>query len=404
MTAGNVKPLRAGMTPVFDPANVDPALLDVLGEGPTPEEVAYDLQRDPNAPRVRVICAAKINPEPIDWLWPGYLARKKMHILAGTAGTGKTTIALALAATVSTAGRWPDGFRSTAGNVVMWSGEDDPADTLIPRLMAMGADLSRIHFVGDVSDPRGIRAFDPASDVDLLAFELARIDNAALLVVDPIVSAIALDSHKNSEVRRGLQPLVDLAAKHGCALIGITHYTKGTTGRDPLERVTGSLAFGALARVVLGTAKPTTEGARRRLVRAKSNIGPDGGGFEYELQQVDLPDRPGLNASKLLWCSGINGTARDLLAEVETTPEPPHPSQEAAQDFLRAVLADGPVLSTRVQAEAREAGHAWATVRLAQKAMGVVAMKERKPAGKWIWSLPQPELGAEIEDANGVVT
>ena len=91
----------------------------------------------------------------------------------------------------------------------------------------------------------------------------------ALLIVDPIVSAVATDSHKNGEVRRGLQPLVDLAAAQGCALLGITHYSKGTAGRDPLERVTGSVAFGALARLVFGTAKPTEEGAPRRMVRAK---------------------------------------------------------------------------------------------------------------------------------------
>jgi RecA-family ATPase len=102
----------------------------------------------------------------------------------------------------------------------------------------------------------------------------------ALLIVDPIVSAVMGDSHKNGEVRRGLQPLVDLAARHACALIGITHYSKGTTGRDPLERVTGSLAFGAVARVVMGTAKPTGPGEPRRLVRAKSNLEPYGGGLE----------------------------------------------------------------------------------------------------------------------------
>ena len=40
-----------------------------------------------------------------------------------------------------------------------------------------------------------------------------------------------------------------------CALLGITHFSKGTGGRDPVERLTGSLAFGALARVVLIAAK-----------------------------------------------------------------------------------------------------------------------------------------------------
>ena len=63
-------------------------------------------------------------------------------------------------------------------------------------------------------------------------------------------------STKNAEVRRGLQPLVDFAGETGCAVLGGTHFTKGTTGRDPTERVTGSLAFGALARLAFGANPP----------------------------------------------------------------------------------------------------------------------------------------------------
>lgn len=95
---------------------------------------------------------AGIVPEAIRWLWSGWLAKGKVHILGGAPGTGKTTIALSLAATVSTGGSWPDGKRAPAGNVIVWSGEDDPADTLTPRLLASGADMTRIWFVGDTND------------------------------------------------------------------------------------------------------------------------------------------------------------------------------------------------------------------------------------------------------------
>ena len=210
---------------------------------------------------VNLIRAEEIRPEHVDWVWDGWLARGKMHVIAGAAGTGKTSIALAIAATVSTGGQWPDGTRAQVGNVVMWSGEDGLADALLPRLLAMGADRARVSFVDKVSDACGTRSFDPASDIELLAEALARTDDVALLIVDPIVSAVAADSHKNGEVRRGLQPLVDLAVANNSALLGITHYTKNTAGKDPLDRVTGSLAFGAQARVVLGTANPTKEGA-----------------------------------------------------------------------------------------------------------------------------------------------
>ena len=288
--------------------------------------------------RVSMVRGDSIQPECHRWIWKEWLARGKLHILAGTAGTGKTTLALAMGATVTSGGRWPDGSHCEPGNVVIWSGEDDPADTLIPRLLAMGADVSRMYFVGAVHDDRGRRAFDPATDVALLAERLQECGPVSLLIVDPVVSAVAADSHKNGEVRRGLQPLVNIAALHACALLGITHYSKSTSGRDPLERVTGSLAFGALPRIVMGTAKPTEARAMRRLVRAKSNIGPDGGGFDYDLRQVELDGKPGLFASSVSWGDWIDGTARELLAEVEIEPESgERDALDEAAGFLRSL-------------------------------------------------------------------
>ena len=91
-----------------------------------------------------------VTPRPIRWLWQGWLAAGKFHVVGGQPGTGKTTIALDFAAIVSSGGRWPDGSRAEAGNVLIWSGEDDAEDVLAPRLQAMGADMTRIYFVGDV--------------------------------------------------------------------------------------------------------------------------------------------------------------------------------------------------------------------------------------------------------------
>jgi hypothetical protein len=103
-------------------------------------------------PSVALIRGDTIKPKPIGWLWRGWLARGKMHILGGAPGTGKTTIGLSLAAIVTQGGVWPDGSRCPApGQVVIWSGEDDPADTLVPRLMAAGADMAHVHFVDNVT-------------------------------------------------------------------------------------------------------------------------------------------------------------------------------------------------------------------------------------------------------------
>lgn len=281
--------------------------------------------------------------EPIAWLWPGWLARGKLHILGGAPGTGKTTLAGALAATVTTGGRFPDGTRAPVGNVVMWSGEDDPADTLAPRLIAAGADMDRVFFVGDVATGGDRRPFDPARDTEALAHKLAEIGDAALLIVDPIVSAVAADSHRNAEVRRGLQPLVDLAARASCALLGLSHFSKGTAGREPVERLTGSLAFGAVARVVLVAAKrrddEIEDGAPSRLfVRAKSNIGLDAGGFAYDLKQTELDRHPGIVASFVAWGDAVEGTARELLAVAEADPDDGGDGVASVADWLRDLI------------------------------------------------------------------
>jgi putative DNA primase/helicase len=342
--------------------------------------------------RVKLIRGDSLKPEPIDWLWPGWLAAGKTHILAGVPGTGKTSIAMALAASITSGGRWPDGTRAPVGNVAIWSGEDDPTDTLVPRLIASGADVSRVHFVGSVMGLDGKRPFDPARDVEVLRRELLGLGDVRLLIVDPIVSAITGDSHKNAEVRRGLQPLVDLAASMRCALLGITHFSKGTAGRDPAERVTGSLAFGALARVVLVAAKRQEEGedgrAMRLFCRAKSNIGPDDGGFEYDLRQSELKNHPGIYASHVLWGDAVEGTARELLATAEASDgDDEGGSLTDAKRFLAGLLEDGPVSTKTIQAEAKEACFSWRTVERAKSALGVKSGKSDFSKG-WRWLLP----------------
>ncbi|WP_374319744.1 AAA family ATPase [Pseudoxanthomonas kaohsiungensis] len=355
-------------------------VVDWLGAGggdldalPLVAEPAVRLESGSGLPRVELLRGDSIMPEAVDWLWDGWLAAGKLQILGGQPGTGKTTIATALAATVTIGGRWPDGSRAEAGSVVIWSGEDDPADTLVPRLRAAGADMTRVHFIDGMRDGADRYPFDPARDSDSLLEALAGIGDVRLLVIDPIVSAVAGDSHKNAEVRRSLQPLVDLAQRQRCALLGVTHFTKGTAGREPVERITGSLAFGALARLVMVTAKAEAkdgEPARRFLARAKSNIGPDGGGFVYDLQQGELPGFPGVAASSVLWGAALEGTARELLADAEQQDDEAGEQRDAA-DWLRDVLGYGPMPVKDVKRQADECGFAWRSVQRAMRRAGV---------------------------------
>lgn len=348
-------------------------------------------------PVVQITCAADIKPEAIRWLWDGWLARGKFHVFAGQAGTGKTTIAIAIGSTISQGGRFPDGTRAPVGNILIWSGEDSAKDTLVPRLLAAGADMARVHFIGDVQHGDELRSFDPATDIRAMFDAATRIGDISLLIVDPVVNAVAGDSHKNGEVRRALQPLVDFAEKMGCAVLGISHFSKGTGGKDPLERVTGSLAFGALARIVLATAKITDgDSARRIFCRAKSNIGVDHGGFEYDLHQKEIEGQSGLFSSYAVWGQPVKGSARELLAESE--PDNDDGEVAGAEQFLRDTLASGAMPQKEIERECKGAGFSVATLRRAKKRIGIVSKKDGMK-GVWFWSLPDKKTEGVHEDA-----
>lgn len=329
-----------------------------------------------------------LQPEPVSWLWPGWLALGKLHILAGAPGQGKTTIALACAATVTIGGRWPDGSCTEQGNILIWSGEDDPSDTLLPRLLAAGANRNRLYFVSGTRIDGEVQSFDPARDMAALEIQAKRIGGIKLLIVDPVVSAVPGDSHKNTEVRRALQPLVDLASRLGAALLGISHFSKGGAGSDPASRVVGSIAFTAVARVVLVAAKvkgDDDEQDRRILARGKSNIGPDDGGFEYHIEQAE--PLPGIPASYIAWGKSVAGSARDLLTEPEaSTGQGGNTSALAeAEEFLIQLLKDGATPTKYVEAEAKAAGISMRTVRRASDVLGI---KKRKVHDAWYWDRP----------------
>ena len=339
--------------------------------------------------RVILVNGSDLTPEPVRWLWKDWLALGKLHILAGAPGQGKTTIALAAMATVTIGGRWPDGSRCDAANALMWSGEDDAADTLLPRLIAAGADRSRCYFIDGMRIAGEMQPFDPARDMEALEQAVQTIGGVRLIVVDPVVSAVAGDSHKNTEVRRALQPLVDLASRLDCAVLGISHFSKGGAGSDPASRVVGSIAFTAVARVVLVAAKVKGEDGEHRhiLARGKSNIGPDDGGFEYDIEQVEA--LPGIQASRIAWGKAVEGTARELLAEPDEKTQESEADSSDAIALLKAELKPGEWVSGELASKPlKDAGFSKKQIWTASKKLHVKRKKDGMSGG-WMWQYPQ---------------
>lgn len=342
----------------------------------------------------------------IDWLWPGWLAVGKVHILAGPAGVGKTTIAVYLAASLTTKGNWPDGSKIDPAEVAIWSGEDAINDTLAPRFKAAGAAMERVHFIAGIRTGNECRSFDPSIDLDHLRRYLLDNNNIKLLIVDPVVAVGIGDSHKNTEVRRDFKPLVDLAADCGCAILGITHFKKNSKGTDPLERVTGSVAYGAVTRIVLVAEKDRSPGApigALVLLRTKSNIGPDTGGWYGRVVAGELKSHSGIIASRVLMGDYVDASAQEVLEQIEGEKNGNSSAIDEAGCFLRELLLNEPVEAKIVFEKSEEVGIARKTLNRAKRDLGVRSVKGGMD-GRWSWELPRDAIKVAQNDKWGKLT
>jgi len=341
-----------------------------------------------------LIKASEITPEPISWLWKYWLARGKLHIIAGAPGTGKTTIYLAFAAIITSGGTWPDGTRAAAGNVLIWTSEDGHADTIIPRLMRMDADLGRVFIIRGHCDAKGKqRPFNPATDMDSLRAKAATIPGGVDFVfLDPVVAAVPTtrNSDKNAETRAGLAPFVEFVEALNAAGGGVTHVSKGTSGKDPLERVTGTLAYGAVPRIVMLAAENKAEGdgePERIMVRAKNNIGPKDGGFGYHIDAAPLRECPDIEATRIVWELPLEGSALELLNDAEGETGRVSKLDEAKR-FLRAALSKGERPQDEVKTEAAAQNISWGTLKRASEGGEVIKRKDGFGAGaRSFWGL-----------------
>ena len=231
-------------------------------------------EQDDEPGRLRVTLGSSVKPIRVRWAFDQLIPLAAVTLLAGREGLGKSTV-WAHHAALATRGELPTDDLDGPRHVIVVANEDSIEHTIVPRLVAAGADLDRVAFV-DVETPTGSRSVTLPLDGTQLV-RLARKLDAALVIVDPLVSALdgRLDSHKDHSIRQALDPLNRVAATSGAAVVGLVHINKGQ-GTDVLDRVLGSRAFTAAARSVLALIDDDADdgGTRRLLVHAKSNLGP----------------------------------------------------------------------------------------------------------------------------------
>lgn len=329
----------------------------------------------PPPPTVGLRTMSDVVLKPIRWLWPSWLPLGKLVIYAGPGGVGKSSVTFSWAATISRGGSWPDGFKCKQGRVLIWSGEDDCEDTMGPRLKAMGADMTRIQVIQTAHG----QPFDPARDFAQLKVHFKPGD-ISLLIIDPIVSAIAGDMNKANEVRRGLQAIVDFAMDLDCCVVGITHFNKSSAGKNPTERVTGSQAFTAFARMTLVSQKDAGSG-ECVIARSKSNISVDSGGLKYKIEPIKLQE--GIETTRIQWLDAVEGAALEILDDLEPVEDKVsgHKVKQAKEWLEIALSKEARPVNTLVD----ESGHSLATLRRAKK---LLAIRAEKKGNEWFWSMP----------------
>lgn len=158
-------------------------------------------------------------------------------------------------------------------------------------------------------------------------------------------------------------------------MLGVSHFSKGSRGDAPVERVIGSQAFGALARMVLVAGRDDAS-ERHLFARAKCNIAPDIGGFCYQIEQVDCD---AYEASRIAWGEWLDGNARDLLGDVEDGEE--KTELDEATSLLSDLLSEGPVMASRIARNAQGAGYSWKTMQRAARRLGVEKRKVSMSGG-----------------------
>jgi putative DNA primase/helicase len=342
--------------------------------------------------------AANIPPEKVDWLWHGRLARGKHTCFAGEPGTGKSQTSISITATITTAGLWPCGEGvAPLGNVIILSAEDGAADTIVPRLIAAGADCNRVHIVSAVRnlDGKGQRAFNLQTDIELLERKITEIGDIALVIIDPVSSYMGkTDSHKNSEVRGVLEPLSDMADRTRVALLSITHFNKtganGTT--KAMHRFIGSIAFTGAPRTAFACIEDPEDASRRLFLHAKNNLAAPPQGLAFRLEQTIVAN--GIVASRVAWESEpVTITANEALA-AEAAGGDQRTARADAEEFLSAILVSGPMAQKEIKEAVEGAGLAWATVRRAKDRLGIKPHKSGMD-GPWVWALPKMLISPE---------
>lgn len=256
---------------------------------------------DPEGNNLSITIASAVKMQKIEWLWEGFIAKGKAHMLTGEPGLGKSQITIDIASRLSKGEPFPSYIIGSKVHdpigVLILSAEDSPEDTMKPRLIAAGADLDQVAFLSSAmieKDRNGklkIRSLALKEDAEQILKAIATLPfKVGLIIIDPVSAYLssAQDSNSNSDARGTLAQLQHTVMDKGIALLMINHTNKNTQAKSAHMRSMGSVGWNAAARATFYVFKDT-ENNRRVFSIGKMNLAKEAGrGFFYEIKEKDI--------------------------------------------------------------------------------------------------------------------
>jgi hypothetical protein len=347
------------------------------GDG-TIEDLHRLVEEAPDEEAIPVgVSMVDIKPERVEWLWSRRIPKGKVTILDGDPGKGKSTILYDLAARITVGSPLPDGESVEPGGTLIVSAEDGAADTIVPRFLAAGGDPKRARILGS-EEP-----FIIPDDLDRLERAIRQL-GATFVVIDPVMSFLSDDvnSNRDQDVRRALQPLVDMARRTGPAIVLCRHLNK-STGGQAIYRGQGSIGFIGIVRSGLMVGEHPELENTFVLAGQKHNLSKPPASLAYRIRSAGSGDDTAIIEYR--------GISEVTAQQMSSTPEDEGERSRLAEakEFLRDILRAGPEFTGRIKAEAKEAEIGWRTVERAKAELKVQSVKDPE-SSKWQWTLSGP--------------
>jgi putative DNA primase/helicase len=343
----------------------------------------------------------EIEPEPISWLWKGYIQRGELTLYAGDAGGGKTYLSEDLSVRRANGTTWPDGTPvGEPGKVLHIVVEDNLKTTTRPRLIAMGDTSQNILVISGKSDHKLVSLLDDLKEIENVCKHY-RVD---LVVISPINAYLGsvkgkTDNYSDPEIRAVLSPIVQMAQRLNIAVIGVMHLSKASQVQV-LYKLAGSVAFGAVPRTIYYVSRDKNDRDLRYFSCPKMSNAKEPLTWTFRIAPTPTSGETAI----VHWGETTPESAQDLMQAEAAKPGAKGSKTTEAAEFLKHFLRDGPRGHRDVLAAASELGLTLVNLNKAKArtlkghvaSRNVVDEKRRITGHVWELTEPSPPDATEV--------